>query len=176
MKTTSTKKITLSAILAAVGVIIILISGVFTTLDLTCAVLAGFCVIIAVIEVGGFYPYLVYLVCALSSVLLCPNKIAPMLFLLFTGWYPILKRVIEAYHPVIVWALKLSAFNIFFGAVVLASTKLALLTEFALEMKPLVFLVANGAFVLYDVALTSVITFYLMKIRKMLGLKNFFEN
>ena len=39
----------------------------------------------------------------------------------------------------------------------------------------LVYLLCNGVFVLYDIASTQLITLYLIKLRKMLGLKNFFK-
>lgn len=39
----------------------------------------------------------------------------------------------------------------------------------------LVYLLCNGVFVLYDIASTQLITLYLIKLRKMLGLRNFFK-
>ena len=53
-----TKRMTVSAMLAALGVALLFISGLIETLDLSMAALASFFCIFAVIELGGAYPWL----------------------------------------------------------------------------------------------------------------------
>ena len=55
-----TKKMTLGAILSAMGVALLFIGSFIETLDLTMAALASFFCIFAVIELGGVYPWLIF--------------------------------------------------------------------------------------------------------------------
>ena len=59
---------------------------------------------------------------------------------------------------------------------ILISQFLLHLGDEGLELTLPVLAVGNLVFVLYDVAMTRLITLYLIKFRKMLGLKNYFEN
>ena len=68
-KIKGTRALTVSAVLCALGVILLAFGALFQVLDLTMAVVASILVIFAVIELGGKYPYLIYAVTALLSVL-----------------------------------------------------------------------------------------------------------
>lgn len=175
MRKTSTKNLTLSGILAAVGFVILSLSVLFPTLDLTLAALAGIVVVIAVIEAGGAYPYLIFAVVSVLSLLLLPYRFAAAVFVSFAGWYPILKAELERLHPYVGWVVKLSAFNVFLALFILLAGKVFGVEDPLLTFNPLIIIVCNGAFVLYDIALTGMITFYLMKLRKSLGLGGFFD-
>ncbi len=171
-----TKKIALSAILSALGVIILLLGSIITVLDLTMVAMASLLVILCVIEIGGAYPYLVWLVTSALSLLLLPDKFAALLYLLFGGIYPILKAMFERLHYVISWVLKLSAFNTMLTLLIFLCRYVFHLPDTDdLAYSPLVYLACNVVFVLYDFAVTQLVTFYLVKLRKMLGLKNYFK-
>lgn len=181
-----TKKITLSAIMSALGVIFLMLGSLIEVLDLSSAVLAGFVIVICVIEIGGKYPVLMYAVISLVSILILPNKYPAVFFIFFGGFYPIFKAYLERFHYIISWAVKFSMFNIFFAFMIFAIRFLSeknflppfeditFLNSFNENLKFLGFIIANIVFLLYDIAMTRIITFYIIKIRKILRLKNYF--
>ena len=178
----NTKKIALSAILSASGVIFLLFGSLIEVLDLSAAALAGFIVVIAVIEIRGKYPVLIYFTVSLISLLILPNKLPAVFFILFGGIYPLFKAQFERRHPAVAWALKFSMFNVILWLLIffvrlLTMRGLIELREdigFLKTFEILVFLVANFAFLLYDIAMTRAINLYLIKIRRLLKLENYF--
>jgi hypothetical protein len=172
----SAKRVALSAILCTLGVLFLYIGSVLEILDLTMGALASVIVIFSVIEMGGKSPYLIYAVTSVLSMLLLPNKFPAFLYLVFAGIYPILKEKFERLHFIIAWILKLSVFNTSLLILIVLSTYLFHIPDTELNFTWIVFGLGNATFILYDVAITKVITFYLIKIRNMLRLKNYFEN
>ena len=170
-----TKKIALSAILTSLAVVFLMLGSFIETLDLTFAAFAGFAVILAVIEIGGIYPPLIYLATSMLALIITPNKLPALIFLCFFGAYPIFKAYIERFHYIVAWAVKISMFNILFAVAILVVKNLFEIVDPIFSFEFLIFLVANIAFLLYDITMTQLITLYLIKIRKLLGLKNYFE-
>ena len=178
----NTKKVALSAILSAAGVVFLLLGSFLQVLDLSSAALAGFAVVLAVIEIRGKYPVLIYFVISLVSMLILPYKMPAVFFAAFGGIYPILKAQFERRHPIVSWVLKFSMFNVVLACLIffvrlLISRELINLNEnieFLNNFEILVFLVANFAFLLYDIAMTKIINIYIIKVRRLLKLENYF--
>ncbi|MCI8387808.1 MAG: hypothetical protein HFE63_05015 [Clostridiales bacterium] len=170
-----TKKIALAAILSALGVVILLLGSIIEILDLTMVAIASMLVFLTVIEIGGGYPYLVWLVTGTLSLLLLPSKFAALLYMLFGGIYPILKAMFERLHYIVSWILKFSFFNSILTLLILLSNYVFHIPDTELGFHGMVYLLCNGVFFLYDIAATQIVTLYLVKLRKMLGLKNFFK-
>lgn len=173
-----TKKMTVSALLAAMGVALLFIGSLIETLDLSMAALASFFCIFAVIEIGGAYPWLLYSVTGVLSVVLMPHSMGGWFYLLFFGYYPILKEKIEKLNRVVSWIVKIALMNIaliicialasfvFYGGNMLET----LYSMFGAEGWGIyaiigVYLLVNVVFVVYDVALTRLITLYFVKLR-----------
>lgn len=165
-KIKGTRALTVSAILCALGVILLALGSLLQILDITMAALASFLVIFAVIEMGGKYPILIYTVTALLSMLLVPYKTAPLMYLCFAGYYPLLKAVLEGKLPKLwAWVLKIVIFN-----AALALTVFLAIRFFAAFTVPEVWYyyllpACSVVFVIYDIALTRVITAYLLRWR-----------
>lgn len=176
VKIKSAKRVALSAILCTLGVLFLYMGSVLEILDLTMGALASVIVIFSVIEMGGKSPYLIYAVTSVLSLLLLPNKFPAILYLAFAGIYPILKEKFERLHFIIAWILKLSVFNTSLLVLIFFSAYLFHIPDTELDFTWIVFGLGNATFILYDVAITKVITFYMIKIRNMLKLKNYFEN
>ena len=178
----NTKKIALSAILSAVGVVFLLIGSFLQVLDLSAAALAGFVVVLAVIEIRGKYPVLIYFSISLISLLILPYKLPAVFFIAFGGVYPLMKAQFERRHPAVSWVLKFSMFNsilwlLIFFVRFLISRELINPGEnldFLKNFQIIVFLVANFTFLLYDIAMTKIINLYIIKVRKLLKLENYF--
>ena len=69
-----TKYLTVCAMLCALSVIILSLGSLIEVLDISVAVFASLLCIYAVIEIGGAYPWLVWLVTSVLALLLLPQK------------------------------------------------------------------------------------------------------
>ena len=176
-----TKKMTLCALFAAMGVALIFLGSVIEVLDLSVAAFASFFCIFAVIELGGAYPWLLYAVTSLLAVILMPYTMGGWFYLLFFGYYPILKEKLERLKKPIAWGLKLVILNV----ALLISVALAYFLFFGQTDGNLidafvyifggegfgeifafgVYALVNVVFIIYDIALTKLITFYFIKLR-----------
>ena len=170
-----TKKLALAAILSALGVVILLLGSIITVLDLTAVAVASFLIMLAVIELGGAYPYLIWLVTGVLAVLLLPDKFGAALYLGFGGIYPIFKAIFERLHFAVAWVLKFSFFNTVLTVIIIVCNYLFRIPDTGLGFTLPVYAICNVAFFFYDLASTSIITVYLIKLRTRLGLGNFFK-
>lgn len=167
-----TKYLTVSAMLAALGVILLGLGSLINTLDLTVAALASVLCVWAVIEMGRTYAWMIWLVTSFLAILLLPQK-TPGCFYLFIGLYPILKERLERLPRVAEWALKILLFHAMLALCWLA-LRILVPGEAAVKfgwMLAVTYALALFAFFLYDYALTKLITFYLLKLQKRIGLK-----
>ena len=161
--------------LTALGVIFLGIGALLEVLDISMAVVASFCVIIAVIEYNKGTPWMVYAAISILSFLLVPNKLPAIFFTLFFGFYPILKGILEARPKVICWLLKEIIFNVSLAAIIVIY--MTLFFQNVTPPIPLHWLIVIAVvlceivFVLYDFALTRIISFYVIKLRKKLKIK-----
>ena len=170
----NSKKLTLSALFSALGIILLSIGSIFEPIDLSMAALAGFVVVLAVIEIGGMYPYLIYFVISALSLLLLPNRFPGIAFLCFAGNYPIFKSHFERFHPLVTWSVKFSYFNVIFAVMIYLVRNVFMIPDTVWEFRLILFAAANLAFLLYDIAMTRIITLYLVKLRRRFGLRDFF--
>ena len=168
-----TKCLTVSALLAALGVVILALGSFLDTIDLSVAALASFFCVYAVIELRGGYPWAIWAVTTGLSFLLLPQK-SPALFYLFLGLYPMLKEKIEKLPIVAAWALKLvwlhaSGVLIFLGFRFLFAPNSEIDSRWWYLT---IFYVATVfCFVLYDIALSRLITFYFARLKGRLGIR-----
>lgn len=153
--------------MAALCFVFLLLGSVLTVLDLSMAALASLVLILCVIEIGGIYPWLVWACVSTLSLLLLPDKFGALVFTAFTGYYPIIKKHIES-MPKIFWILKPLIFNIALTLIIYISNKLLGIPESEIGFGVIVYVICNFVFILYDIATTRMITFYLFKLRKRL--------
>lgn len=174
MRSNRLKYMTVSAMLSALGVILLSLGSVIEVLDLTAAVLASLLCVYAVIEMGRAYPWMIWLVTSLLALLLLPVKAPALIYALFAGFYPILKEKLEKLSRILSWVLKLAVFHLSMLALALLM-KLVFHTEIELGtyawMPFLIYPLALVCFVVYDLALTRLITFYLFRLRKHFKIK-----
>lgn len=167
----STRRLTLGAMFVALGVIFLWLGAVIEVLDLSLAALASLLTVIGVIEYGGAFPWLVWGATSLLSLLFLPAKLPALIYLLFAGLYPMLKAAFEHCHYIVAWILKLSAFNTALLLLIVACSYILHLPDSGFTFSIAVFALGNGAFVLYDIALSRLILLYLFKLRPRLGLR-----
>ncbi len=163
------KKLAVCAMLAALGVVLLTFGALIEVIDISMAVIASLLSIVAVIEYGGSAPWMVYGVTAILSVLLIPNKTPAVFYAFFFGFYPILKEKFEKKNMVMSWLLKEITFNISLALMGAAAIYLMLGTTNNDLITPvyigIAVVLAEVVFVLYDIALTRLISFYIIHMR-----------
>ncbi len=167
-----TKLLSLSALCAALGVVVLYLGSMLDVLDMSAAILASFLVLFCTLELGYGYAGAVYGVITLLALLLLPNKAPALLFAGLFGYVPITKFFFEQKMKKLTWLLKILIFNLFFGAMVFLGAKaLGFSTENTLGIPPYVyniayFVLANGVYILYDILLARLSRIYFYKYRE----------
>lgn len=164
-----TKKLTLSAILTALGAAVMIIGSVVEVMDLTVCAFASLIMVFVYLEIGSPYTYLVWICTSLCSALMFPGSIVWVEYLLVFGIYPILKAYIERlprWSWLIVKLLYVNAtFWAIFGVVELL-LGLPFFEDGALIMKAVTYLLVNVAFIAYDAFITVMVKFYYDRLRR----------
>lgn len=172
---TQVKYLTVSAMLSALGVVILGLGAVIEVLDITVAIIASLLVTYAVIEIGGPYPWLVWIVTSTIALLLLPLKTPVLFYALLAGYYPILKQKIERKMARLsAWALKfgiLAASLILMWAVMWLFAPALLETSGGWVMIVATLVLGVLAFVLYDFCLSKLIVVYFVKWQKRFKIK-----
>jgi len=167
------QKLSFSAIMCALGVVILLVGSIIELVDITMAAIASFLIIICMIELGGYMPWLVYAVTSALGFLLLPNKTVMMIYILFFGFYPILKNYFERLSPIFSWIAKFVVFNIAVVFYYLVIEKLFYVN--ADSVKSYLLVLVNVIFFTFDLTLTLFVTAYVRKLRKLFQIHKFFK-
>ena len=109
---------------------------------------------------------------SILSLVLLPQKSPAVIFLLFLGYYPILKAYYERLKTVLSWVLKLVNFNVALTLLLVISALFAPIEGMGLWLYIATYALGNVTFVMYDIALTRVISTYLRKLRDRLRIRN----
>ncbi len=176
-----TKKLTFGAMLAALGAVLLLLGSLFQVLDLSMAAIASFVCVIAVIELGTSWAWMIYGVVGVISVLLRPTSFAPWVYVAFLGYYPIIKEKIEKLKKPFAWVIKMICFN---AALIVCCVAVYFLFtaeppkdvfEFfntllgmpgaGMAVAAALYIFVNFVFVIYDIALTRLISTYIFRLR-----------
>ena len=161
--------------LSALGVVILGLGAVIEVLDISVAVIASLLVTYAVIEIGGPYPLLIWVVTSTVALLILPLKTPVLFYALLAGYYPIVKQKIEqkmARLPA--WALKfgvLAASLLVMWAVMWLFAPALLETAGGWVMVAVTVVLGILAFILYDICLTRLIIRYFAKWQKRFKIK-----
>lgn len=164
----NTKKITLCGMVASLSIVIMLTSY-FPYLTYAIPALAGIFMMVPLIECGVSWSVGTYI--ASSAIIFITGETeAKLLYVLFLGYYPILKSIIERINKQAVeWVLKFICFNVAAVAFYYVSSMV-----FAVSFDDfgewgrygaLIFLVlCNAVFVLYDIGISRVASYYMFKL------------
>ena len=163
-----TKKVTISAMAIALGVVFLTVGAMWDVLDLSLAAFSSLLVTFIFIEVGSPYTWLVWLATTLLAFIFFPGSVVWIEYLLIFGIYPILKAYIERAPRVLWWIFKLLYANVAVIAMILG-IKLILSQAFfgsdLLWVNVGIYALINVAFVAYDIFLTILIRAYMTNYR-----------
>ena len=163
-----TKKITLSAMMVALGTAFMIIGAIFEVLDLTVCALASMLVVFIFLEIGSYYPWLVWVCTTLATGLMYPGSLIWVEYALVFGVYPLMKAYIEKlprwswiivkllYANAVIWIL-------FFVCETLLGVPF--FSDEAGWLRVLTYVLTNVAFVAYDIFITVMVRFYYDKLR-----------
>ncbi len=173
-----TKKITISAMAVALGVVFMALGAFVEVLDLTVAAISSCIMAFVFIEVGKPYTYFVWLGTSLLTFVFFPHSFVWVTYFLVFGIYPILKAYIERTKHAFWIPLKLVFFNIAAPLMILASEYLLgipffeddlsvpFFEENMLLFKVCVYIFLIIALFVYDIFMTVMIRMYFSTFRK----------
>lgn len=160
-------KVALAGIVCALSLVVMLFT-VLPTLTVGLPVLAGALLFVLVVELGVKWGFLGYVTVSFLSFLLTPSLESKLLFILFFGYYPIVKALLERFpSKIFSFGVKLLLFNVAMVAAYFLLLKVTSAVEtadfmiFGMYLPWVMLLFGNVVFLVYDVALTRVIGTYL---------------
>lgn len=162
----SSKKIAVSGVLTALCVLLLFLGSLFQMLDLAAAAMGSIVILAAMIELGKLPALAVYAAASLISLLILPYKTPALVFAAFSGFYPILKQLLNRIKPLILsYAVRIAVFNLFFTAIIYVSSVLLNASEEILSFTVVFYVLGNITFIVYDFALEKLALFYVTRIR-----------
>ena len=169
-----TRRLALCGVFCALSCGLVYLSGVSEIASLSVLAVAGLITAAAVVECGLGYAALSVAAAGILGLLIAPDKVNVGFYLLMFGTYPLCKSLTERMRSrPAEWVLKLLFCNLSFAAMLagaaLLTLDLGVLASMPRWVWPLVWLAGNGVFLLYDVALSRMIGFYLVRVRPKLG-------
>lgn len=170
-----TKKLTLSAMIVALGTVSMVLGAVIELFDLTAVALASVLVAFVYIELGSPYTWLVWLCTTLTTFLLYQHSAMWFIYLVLFGIYPILKGYVEKLPKIWWWPPKLVFANLAFLIMLLGMKLLTGMpfidpadSFFGITGKALyiaTWVLFNVAFIAFDFFITVMVRFYMEKLR-----------
>lgn len=163
------KKVAFCAILAALSTVIVLIGQFFTAAAQAMPAIAGLFSIIIVIEIGVKWALAAYFVSSILTFIFGLSE-AGLIFVMFFGYYPILKSLLEKIHSrVAEYIAKFAVFNVAMIAAYAILIKIFGLAALGFDSMIFVWIVlaiGNVFFIFYDLCLTKIIALYFQKYHK----------
>lgn len=162
-------------ILTALCTMLLFLTGLISIGTYALPALAGMLLIVAVVELGAGWAWPVYIAVSVLSVLLAGDKEAAMLFVLFFGYYPILKALIEKKKKkYLAFILKFAVFNVsmivcFFISIKFLGVPEDSFTFHGVYLPWILLVLGNAAFVLYDYAISALVLAYYQRFHKIVG-------
>ena len=160
-------KIALGGIITSLSVIIMFLGGIIPEANYAFPAAAGILLMIIAIEIDSRWAFMVFLAVSGLSMLVLYSREAGVFYTAFFGHYPIIKGFLERLKPkILTWIVKYLVFNLcvvtafwlvlsVFGIKVDGTNELGRYTMYILWG------VGNAAFVIYDLALSSIERVYM---------------
>jgi len=165
-----TRSLTLSALFTALTLISLYVASVWPTGMPGLVAFSSLFGAAAVIEVGVAPGLYVYIASSALGMLLLPNKSAPLLYILFFGFYPVVKSLIERIGAAAArWALKILIFNASLAAMWLVFRELTFYFGGDLFGLALLHLGGSAVFALFDYGYSKVVWLYINRVSRHTG-------
>jgi hypothetical protein len=161
--------VALGGMIAAVSVVLMLLTVYIPLLEQALPALAGVLLIAAVIETGTGWAFVIYTAVGLLSLLFAFQNGAAFYYILFFGQYTIVKSFIERIpQKPLQWVVKIILFNVCAVAVYFVVLLVAGLPQNVFVYGyPVTIALINVMFIVYDIALSRLVVTYRTRIRKL---------
>ncbi len=90
-----TKRLALSAVLCALGVVLLGFGAIIEVLDITASMLASLILIPIILCYGNGYATMAFAVTGILGVILMPHSFSPWMYLGLMGYYPMIKSKLD---------------------------------------------------------------------------------
>ena len=162
----ATKCLTLSAMLVALGSVILIIGAYIDVMSMTVAAACSLIMVLVYIELGSPYTWLVWLATTLVTVIFAIGSVVWVEYLLVFGIYPIIKGYLEKLTRPLWIPVKFIVFNVQFWALFAIEEFIFGVPFFEFEavwLKAVVYLLALIVFFVYDYFIAFMANFYLAR-------------
>lgn len=162
-------KCAIGGIVAALSLVMMISVAVIPFLTYALPAAAGVLIIFIVVEIDKKWAFGVYATVAILGMILVPEKEVAVMYLVLFGYYPIIKALIEEKMPIVPeWIVKILLFlstmaGSYFLMIKFMGVTIDETEEFGAMAYPLLLGAGAFAFIMYDIALTKLVTLYLMK-------------
>lgn len=155
-----TKNTAICGLMIALSVVLMMLTTLIPVFMYVIPIVTGLLVLFVADIADKKWGAGVYFSTAVLSLLLITDKEAALTYTLFFGYYPLIKELIEKLPRLISWILKFILFN-------LATVSIGVISfyvfgvsgdeynEFGKYTIPILLIMANVAFILYDICLTK---------------------
>lgn len=154
-----TKNTAVCGLITALSVVLMMLTTLVPVFMYVIPIVTGLLVLFVADTAHKKWALGVYFSTAFLSLLLITDKEAALTYALFFGYYPLIKDIIEKLPKALSWVLKLVLFNL--AAVGIGAISFFLFgvsgeeyNEFGKYTVPILLIMANVCFILYDVCLT----------------------
>lgn len=160
MMKNKTKNTAICGLMTALSVVLMMLTTLVPVFMYVLPIVTGLLVLFTADVSNKKWGAGVYFSTAFLSLLLITDKEAALTYALFFGYYPLIKDLIEKLPKALIWILKFILFN---GAAVgigvisfyLFGVSGEEYNEFGKYTIPILLIMANVAFILYDICLTK---------------------
>ena len=157
----------MSALICAITLITLYFASIWPTGRIGLVALASVLAAAAVIEAGILSGIYVFVASSLLAVIVIPEKSSALLYILFFGYYPVAKSLIERIRgKSLQWVLKLLLFNLALTVILLLLREMIFGTDAALPGNLLLYIGCNVVFILFDYGFTKVIWLYIERVSR----------
>ena len=162
------RPLALSALSAALGTVLLYVSSILPSGRLTVLCVASLCTVVVQCTCGWKWALGSFAVTAALSLILLPGKAVAVLYAVLFGYYPLVMLIVgRIKSPAGRWAIKLGLFNAVVIALYYAARSLLQSGIGSFFIHPLIMLLlANGLFILYDLALQQGILYFMRHIAR----------
>ena len=166
-------KIAVGGIMAALALVLLFLLSVFPSATLAAPAVASVLTVIAVLELDKKWAIGVFSAVSILSLLIIPSKEAAILYVVFFGYYPIFKSVIESKLPK-KW-LEMIIKTVMFCVIMVVSYAFMMrfigvefedIDKYGMKIVPVLLVVGAAAFIGYDYCLTLFVSEYIRKWQK----------
>ena len=159
----------LSALLSALGVAILWLGYISQVADLASVAFAATLIVIAQIELGSPWKWLVGAVTSVLALMLLPDKLLAIIYLFFGALYPLIKFEVQKLGFLLGWVLKLIYCNLLLTGVLALANFVFMLPADEYGFSVLIYLLGNAIFIVGDFYISVLTVNYARKLRPRLS-------